>query len=223
MKKDSGAIKTQKEIRLIKKSCSYADKVIQEAIKFADKNKTEIQVHRFIKRKIKELGLKPSFKPIVSSYYPKRLHRKPLNKKLKGFVIIDLGVKYKGYCSDITRMVYIGKPSKQEIKNYNKVLKLQKELIASKELDCRKLHTKAKRVLKKDFIHGIGHGIGLNIHEKPYLNPKTKDKLKDGMTFTIEPGIYKKQGIRIEDDILLKNKKKIVLTKTRKDLVIKQE
>ena len=134
---------------------------------------------------------------------------------------MDLGVKHKNYCSDITRTVYLGKPSKKEKDDYNKVLKLQEELIKSKELDAKKLDSKARKILGKDFIHGLGHGIGIEIHEKPLLTQKTKDKLKNNMVFTIEPGLYKKQGIRIEDDILIKNNKKIQLTKTRKNLIIK--
>ena len=215
------AIKATKEINFIKKSCNYADKIMQETIKFVDKTKTETQVQKFIKKKIKDLNLKPSFEPIVSCSSPKNLHRKPLNRKLKGFVIMDLGVKHKNYCSDITRTVYLGKPSKKEKDDYNKVLKLQEELIKSKELDAKKLDSKARKILGKNFIHGLGHGIGIEIHEKPFLNQKTKDKLKNNMVFTIEPGLYKKQGIRIEDDILIKNNKKIQLTKTKKNLIIK--
>jgi Xaa-Pro aminopeptidase len=215
------AIKTDNEIKLIKKSCGYADEVIQEAIKFADKTKTEMQVQTFIKKKINDLGLETSFEPIVSCSSPKKLHKKPLNKKLKGFVVIDMGVKYKNYCSDITRTIYIGNPSKKEIEDYNKVLKLQKELIESDEIDCNKLDSKARKILGKNFIHGLGHGLGIEVHEKPFLNPKTKDILKDNMVFTIEPGLYKKQGIRIEDDVFVKNNKKILLTKTKKDLIIK--
>jgi len=218
---DLRAIKTNYEIKLIKKSCGYADRIMKETIKFIGKNKSEKEVQRFIKKKTDDLYLESSFEPIVSCSSPKDLHRKPFDRKLKGFVVIDLGVKYKGYCSDITRTVYVGKPSKKEIEDYENLLKVQNDLIKDKEKDAFKLDKKARKLLGKKFIHGLGHGIGVEIHEKPFLSPKTKDKLREGMVFTIEPGIYEKQGIRIEDDVVVRNGKKVVLTKFRKDLIIK--
>jgi len=212
--------KTEQEIRLIKKSCSYADKIMNETVRFLSNLKTEKQTKEFIAKKIKQLNLEPSFEPIVSCHHPKELHRKTTNNKLKGFTVIDLGVRYQNYCSDITRTIYIGKPKKEEIEDYNKVLNLQLKLIKSKELSAIKLHNAAKRTLGKYFIHFLGHGIGIEIHELPGLSPKSKTKLKNNMVFTIEPGLYKKYGIRIEDDILIKNNKKIPLTKTRKDLIV---
>ena len=194
---------------------------MQKTINFINSSRTENEVKDFILKEIQKLNLEPAFHPLVSSSSPKKLHRKPTNRKVKGFTVIDMGVSYMNYYSDITRTVYIGKPSKTEIEDYNKVLNLQKDLIKNKELSIARLHKKANKTLGKAFTHFLGHGLGIEIHEEPKLCPDSKIKLKNNMVFTIEPGIYKKYGIRIEDDILIRNNRKIQLTKTRKDLIIK--
>jgi len=139
--------------------------------------------------------------------------------------VIDFGVKYKGYCSDITRTIYLGRPKKAEKKIYNLVLSSQLKAIEKikENILCSEADKQARKVLgkyKKIFIHGLGHGIGIEPHELPNLSTKSTDKFKQKMVFTIEPGIYSshKFGIRIEDDILLDKNIKI-LTKTNKNLI----
>ncbi len=154
-------------------------------------------------------------------------HHEPMNIKIKkGFCVIDFGVKYKGYCSDITRTIYVGKPSKKEQQIYNTLLNIQKntinQIIQNKK--CPELYNFVNESLgkyKKYFTHGLGHGVGVEIHEMPNLTLNSRDKIKNNMIFTIEPGIYfpRKFGIRIEDTILFKNRP-IQLTKTSKDLII---
>jgi Xaa-Pro aminopeptidase len=147
----------------------------------------------------------------------------------KGFCIIDFGVKYKGYHSDITRTIYLGNPSKKEITLYNLLLKIQKELIKKIKIGerCSQLYKDTLTLLDKysdNFTHGLGHGLGLNIHELPNLTEKSEDIFMNNMVFTIEPGIYfqNKFGIRIEDDILIKNGKIQILTKIPKKLIVKR-
>ena len=120
----------------------------------------------------------------------------------------------------MTRTIYIGVPSKKERERYNLVLKTQKEIIKNikNNVSCSKLHILSEKMLKQKMIHALGHGIGINVHESPSINSKSEDKLKEGMVIAIEPGIYKKQGIRIEDTILIKNHP-IILTKTQKTLI----
>ncbi|MBI2106765.1 aminopeptidase P family protein [Candidatus Woesearchaeota archaeon] len=210
-------LKTKNEIKLLKESCLIASSIMKKAIDFCNKDKTEIEVKYFIENEIKKLNLESSFTPIVASNNnSKNSHHISENKKLKGFTIIDLGVNYKNYCSDITRTIYIGSPSKKEIEDYNKVLKIQEESIKCKEVKASKLFLKAKKILGKDFIHSLGHGIGIDIHELPNLSEKSKEKITSNMIYTVEPGIYNKYGIRIEDVILNKE----VLTKVNKEIVI---
>ncbi|MBS3097137.1 aminopeptidase P family protein [Candidatus Woesearchaeota archaeon] len=220
--------KTEKEIRILEKSCAYADKILQKAIKNFRHFKTESQAAAFLEYEAKKLGLELSFNPIVASGSNASMpHHEPSNSKIKkGFCVIDFGVKYKGYCSDITRTIYVGKPSEKEKDTYNMLLKIQENAInqIKENKKCSELYdfvVKSLGKYKDYFTHGLGHGVGVEIHEMPNLTLNSKDRIKNSMVFTIEPGIYfpKRFGIRIEDTILFKNKP-IVLTKTSKDLLI---
>ncbi|MBS3133826.1 aminopeptidase P family protein [Candidatus Woesearchaeota archaeon] len=217
------SVKTEEEIKLLKKSCSFSSLIMKKTINYCNKNKTELQVKKFIEDEIKKLNLEPSFPPIVASgINSSNPHHLSTNKKLNGFTVIDLGVKYKNYCSDITRTIYIGKSDKKEIEIYNKVLDVNKESIKSKTISCSKLFINAKNKLGKYFIHGLGHGIGIEIHEFPNLKELSRDKLKENTVYTIEPGYYKGRiGVRIEDSVYVLKSKKEILTKVNKNLVIK--
>ncbi|MBI2660444.1 aminopeptidase P family protein [Candidatus Woesearchaeota archaeon] len=221
-------IKTSREIQFTRKSCAYADKIIQKLIKNFNKFKTESEAAAFLEYETKKKGLDIAFEPIVASGSNASMpHHKPANEKIKnGFCVIDFGVKYDGYCSDITRTVYVGNPSKKEKEIYNFLLKIQEDSIqlAESNKKCSELYDFVNTRLgkyKKYFTHGLGHGVGVEIHEMPNLTLNSKDRVTDNMVFTIEPGIYipQKFGIRIEDTVLF-SKKPIRLTKTSKDLLI---
>ena len=221
-------IKTNAEIEYLKISCNYADKIIQKAINNFGDFKTESQAAAFLEYETKKLGLDLSFSPIVASGSNGSMpHHEPKNGKIKnGLCVIDFGVKYKGYCSDITRTICIGKTKREEINMYNFLLKIQNDAIrqAEENKKCSELYDFVNNNLgkyKQYFTHGLGHGVGIEIHEMPNLSLNSKDKIQNNMVFTIEPGVYfpKKFGIRIEDTILFKNKP-ISLTKTSKDLLI---
>lgn len=221
-------IKTGKEIQLAKKSCSYADKIIQKLIRNLKDFKKESEAAAFLEYETKRNGLDTAFEPIVASGSNGSMpHHKPSNEKIrKGFCVIDFGVKYNGYCSDITRTVYVGNPSKKEKEIYSFLLRIQENSIqlVKNNTKCSELYDFASTSLgkyKKYFTHGLGHGVGIEIHEMPNLTLGSKDKITDGMIFTIEPGIYipKKFGIRIEDTVLF-SKRPVRLTSTSKDLLI---
>ncbi len=222
------SIKTEKEIEIIEKGFNYADKILKKAINELKGLKTESNVAAFLEYESKKLGLGTSFDPIVASGPNASMpHYKPENIKLnKGFCVIDFGIKYKGYCTDCTRTVYIGKPNNKEKDIYNFLLKVQSNIIKNIKIDdnCGRIYENCMKGLKnysKYFIHGLGHGVGTEIHELPSLSLNSKDKIKEHMVLTIEPGIYiqKKLGIRIEDTILMKAMP-IVLTNVSKDLLI---
>ena len=221
-------IKTDREINFLKKSCSQSDKIVQNLIKNFKSFKTESQAAAFLDYEAKKLGLELSFSPIVASGANASMpHHEPSNIKFKkGFCVIDFGVKHKGYCSDMTRTIYVGKPNEKEKKIYNMLLNIQKNAISQikNNKKCSELYDFVSNNFgkyKNYFTHGLGHGVGVEIHELPNLTLNSKDRIKNNMVFTIEPGIYtpKKFGIRIEDTILFKDKP-IVLTKTSKDLLI---
>tara|TARA_B100000315_G_scaffold254179_1_gene294649 strand:- start:4178 stop:5227 length:1050 start_codon:yes stop_codon:yes gene_type:complete len=223
--KQQRSIKTKKEIKIIKKSCNIAASILSKTIKKMNHSLSEQQITNFLIEETKNQGCELAFPPIVASgsnaSFP---HHIPTSNKLKkGFCIIDFGVKYKGYCSDITRTLYIGKPSNKEIETYNQVLATQLDAINQSKIGnkTKSLFNSVSKVLGKEFTHGLGHGIGIEIHEYPNLTPISKDIIQENMVYTIEPGIYtKKLGIRIEDDVLITKKSPIILTKLTKKLIL---
>ena len=220
-------IKTQNEINILKKSCDFANKILQKGINNFSKFRTESEVAAFLEVETKKQGLEPSFSPIVGSGINSSIpHYEPQNTKLKkGFCVIDFGAKYKGYCSDMTRTIYLGKPSIKEIETYNMLLDVQISTInkIKNNIICSELYNHTIKKLgnyKKYFTHGLGHGVGVDIHELPNLTLNSLDKIQNNTVFTIEPGIYlpKKFGIRIEDTLLF-SKKTTILTKLTKELI----
>jgi len=221
-------IKTNDELKRIKKACAISDKILKKCFSRFKKFKTETEVAAFLEYETKKLGCGLAFQPIVASGRAGSMsHYTPKNIRLRGgFCVIDFGVRYEGYCSDTTRIIFIGKPSEKQKMIYESVLRNQLEAIKNikKDMECSKVVELVKKGLgkyEKNFIHGLGHGLGVYIHELPNLKEESRDKLKKGMVFTIEPGIYfeKKFGIRIEDTIYLKDKP-IVLTKIPKRMVV---
>lgn len=224
---DQRKIKTVDEINKLTKACSIADNILKNCFKNFKKFKTEHDVAFFLESETKKASCDLSFPPIVASGKNASMpHYEPENIKLKkGFCVIDFGVKYRGYCSDITRTVYIGKPNEKEKEIYNFLLKIQNSLIKNIKINdkCEKLYNNCVKQLKnysKYFTHGLGHGVGIEIHELPNLTLNSKDKIEKNIVFTIEPGIYipDKFGIRIEDTVLFDGKT-TVLTKISKDLI----
>ncbi|MBS3098222.1 aminopeptidase P family protein [Candidatus Woesearchaeota archaeon] len=222
------AIKTNEEIGIIKEACKITDNILKKCFSNFKKFRKETDVAAFLENETKKSGYELAFNPVVASGKNAAVpHHAPENIKLKkGFCVIDFGIKYKGYCSDATRTIYIGRPKEKEIRLYNFLLRMQKDAIKNAKIGkkCSDLYNKVNEDLKeykKYFTHGLGHGIGIDVHELPNLTEKSKDILKRGMAFTIEPGIYFKNqlGIRIEDDILL-TKKAEILTKTKKGLMV---
>lgn len=218
-------LKNEEEIEIIRRSCRIASQILDACIKRFSRFTTEQDVKQFLETSTKAFGCEFSFDPIVASGKDAALPHYDGNKKLMpGFCVIDFGVNYKGYCSDITRMVYIGKPPEKEIQAYAKVLMVQekcKQMIREKAA-TKKPYEYAYKELGKAFTHSLGHGIGIEIHEFPNLSPKSKEKFQKGMVFTIEPGMYYpgKFGIRIEDDYWINQKGEVEeLTSVPKKLI----
>lgn len=206
--------KDKKETALIIEACKIGDKVFNKIEKQIRIGISEETLAKRIEILIKEENGDPSFRPIVAfgknSAVPHHLNS-AVRLKENQIVLLDFGVKYKGYCSDMTRTIFFGKPPKWFVKMYQTVREAQKITaekvkIGSKASDMDKVARDF--ILENSYpniIHSVGHGIGLKVHENPHLSPLSKDKLKEGMIFSIEPGIYiqTKGGIRIEDLYLL--------------------
>ncbi|MBI4149672.1 aminopeptidase P family protein [Candidatus Woesearchaeota archaeon] len=222
------AVKSKQEISSLKKACRITDLVFTMLLANIRQIKTEKGIAGFIEQKIKEAGAELAFPVIVASgsgaaqphYVPQDI---PLRK---GFCVIDFGAKVKGYHADMTRTVYLGTPSRQEQALYQMVLGVQEKLVqqVKEGVKCADLYRNARKGLgtyAKYFIHGLGHGIGVEIHELPNLKPDAKEVLRAGMVITIEPGIYfSGKGIRIEDSVLVKKKGYELLTHSPKRLML---
>ncbi len=146
----------------------------------------------------------------------------------RGFVVVDSGVILRGYCSDMTRTVHVGRIGRVERQWYESVLEAQLVGIAAVrpgvtagEVDEATRSVLRKAKLEKYFTHSTGHGVGLEIHEPPRLGAEQTERLELGMVITIEPGIYVpgKAGIRIEDMVVVTEKGCEVLTPVTKELV----
>ena len=220
--------KTKKEIEIIKKGCKISDEILKKCFKNFKKFKTEAEVKAFLEYEAKKKGCGLAFPTIVASgTNASKPHHKTKNTLLKkGFCVIDFGIRYKNYCTDTTRTIYLGNINKKEKEIYNFLLNIQKNIIKNIKINkkCSEMYNETRNNLKnykKYFTHGLGHGFGIKIHELPNLTKKSKDKIKNNVIFTVEPGIYLKNfGIRIEDGILIENNKVKVLTKTPKELVV---
>ena len=214
-------IKTPEEIRAIKAACRAADRILQKIIRNIAKYQTEADIASALLSETLKQGLAPSFDPIVASgKNSSNWHHFPKTKKIsKGFLMIDFGVKLNGYCSDITRTIYIGKPSPKEQAAYLSVLNIQKECIAMLHpgAKLKDIQDHAKRKLGDRFVHSLGHGIGRAVHERPNFTGTAKP----GMCLAVEPGIYYpgKFGIRIEDDVLITSQGPRLLTASPKNLI----
>ena len=224
------AQKTTEEIQKITKACSITSQAFNVLVdKFSlQKLKTERDVAFFLEKFIREHDAELAFPTIVGSGKNSAVpHHVTSSAKLqKGFLQLDFGASYKNYCSDMSRVLYIRKPSKAEKEHYELVHNAQvapiKEAILNKpftELD--KISRKHLGKYSSYFIHSLGHGVGVEIHEAPSFSEEAKQTIQKNQIFTIEPGIYfpGKYGIRIEDTLLFDGKAKI-LTTSEKGLIV---
>lgn len=209
-------IKNLNEIDLIEKACQLGDKAYEYILKQVKEGISEKELAFKLEYFIKQMGADLAFPTIaafgVNSFAP---HHQTSNKKLeKGeFVLLDFGVRRQNYCSDMTRTFVFGKPSKEQKKMIDTVLRASQkaiESVRSKACDVDKI---ARDYIKSqgypDIPHSVGHGIGLEVHEHPHISKKSKETLENGMVFSIEPGIYLEGlgGVRVEDLFVLENNK----------------
>lgn len=206
------AEKTAVEINIMKKAAAITDKILTSISKQLSSNKSELDIAAMIKKEMQKYGCSESFPTIVAtSRNSSDIHHMPTNKKLKGFTIIDLGVNYKGYCSDMTRTFYLGNPSKREMHDYNNILNIINSMKTTADIRNVKL--------PKNQYHALGHSIGIEVHEKPTVTNKAR--IINNMIIAIEPACYNNRyGIRIETMFLVKNNKLINLSRFPKDLRI---
>jgi Xaa-Pro aminopeptidase len=229
------SIKEPEELRFITKAVELADVAFEQAKAIILPGITEKEAAWEIEKILREKGSEGiPFEIIVASGPNSALpHARPTEKIICSGepVLIDMGARISGYCSDFSRTLVLGKADKTFREIYNIVLKAQTTAIERIEsgMDASQADQLARSVVEQAgygdaFGHGLGHGVGLAVHESPTLGPSSSDSLADGMVFTIEPGIYLagQGGVRIEDMVVLENGKAKVLSKAKRDLLFWQ-
>ena len=228
-------IKSDKELEIIKEAVKLGAEAFDEFKKEITEGIDEFELSYRFKEKLTNRGRRElSFEPIVAiNENAAKPHAEVTDKILKkgDLLLLDAGLKHKRYCSDRTRTIFVGDEismeKKQKFKNkdiqkvYDTVLKAQEAAIKAIKvgMPLNELDKIAREIIEKAgygkyFVHSLGHGVGLDIHEWPYINSKNTAPIQNGMVFTIEPGIYipGKFGIRIEDMVMIKDDKCYVLS-----------
>jgi Xaa-Pro aminopeptidase len=225
-------VKDEDELALIIEAALVGCKLFEHILEFIRPGLAEIEVAAELEYRARLLGVEGmSFETIVASGLRSAFpHGRATGARLprRGFVTMDFGVVLKGYCSDMTRTVYLGKPTTKERETYNSVLEAQEAAVAAvgSGVSCGDVDEAARSVLRnaglgEAFSHSTGHGVGLEIHEPPRLGAGQTARLLSGMVVTIEPGVYLpgQFGIRIEDMVAVTPTGGQVLTPAPKALI----
>jgi Xaa-Pro aminopeptidase len=208
-------VKDNDELKAIAEAAKLADEVYEWTLEQGLGGKTEAEVARAAQARMRELGAEPSFPPIVAAGPNGAMpHAEPGEREIRDgeMVIFDMGAELDGYCSDCTRTFAVGKPSGEAVEIYELVLEAQqaglKALAAGK--DAKEVDGAARAVIDEaghgdHFGHGLGHGVGLEVHEAPRLSQRSEDTLESGEVVTVEPGVYvpASLGVRIEDLVVV--------------------
>ena len=223
-------IKDEEEIKNVEKACAITDECFKYILSYIKPGMTEKQIADEIEEYYKKRTDGLSFETIVASgENTSKPHAVPTNRKIQkeDIITIDMGCKVNGYCSDMTRTFFVGKIPEGVKPIYDLVLKDQKQsMLQYKDGASTRMLTK---MVENDFklygyelIHSIGHGVGMEIHEAPYISHNSDTQLKENMVVTDEPGIYipGKFGVRIEDTVQITKFGCISLTKSEKNYII---
>lgn len=225
-------VKDPDEVSLIREAVIAGSKLMKPALNAIHPGASEQAVAAEIEYAARSAGAEAmSFETIVASGVRSALPHgvassSPIARK--GFVVLDFGVILQGYCSDMTRTVHVGKVGSDDRRMYEAVLEAQLAAVAAVapgveagQVDAAARSTLRKAKLDKYFTHSTGHGVGLEIHEKPRIGRGQRDVLVPGMVITIEPGVYVpgRAGVRIEDMVVVTERGCQVLTPAAKDLI----
>ena len=217
------------ELALLAKAIEIADEALDEVGPRIEPGVTEEAVAWELEKAMRERGAEMiSFDTIVGAGANGALpHHRADDTVIKrnDAIVIDMGAKYEGYCSDLTRTIFVGDPDAKFRRIYDIVL--QAQLAAEEQVRAGMTGEEADAIARDiiadaghadDFGHSLGHGVGLAVHEFPRVGPRAEDVLQDGMVFTIEPGIYLPGwgGVRIEDIVVMENGRARVISKAKK-------
>ncbi|WP_113701888.1 M24 family metallopeptidase [Nonomuraea lactucae] len=228
-------VKDPEELDLLRTACAIGDEAFAAVCREGGirPGTTERRIARLVEARMIDLGADgPAFESIVAAGENGAIpHHTPDERPLRAgdLVTLDFGALYQGYHSDMTRTVCLGEPAAWQREIYDLVAAAQRagrQALApgagAKEVDAA-----ARSVIEAaghggHFRHGLGHGVGLEIHEDPFLGPSRTGKLEDRVPITVEPGIYLpgQGGVRIEDTLVTREGEPELLTKTTKELLV---
>ncbi|MGM9912061.1 M24 family metallopeptidase [Floccifex sp.] len=230
-------LKEDEEIEAMKEAIAITDEIYQEVIQHIHVGMTEYEISALVQYySIKAGAQQMSFDTIIATGERTALpHGRPTQRKVKAHepIMIDFGIQYNNYQSDMTRICFIGEPEPKIKEIYDVVLKAQlaglaaiKEGAVASDVDAAARAVIEQAGYGEYFNHGLGHGLGIGEDgEGPTLNSQSKTILKNRMMMSCEPGVYVPGvgGIRIEDDVLIENGVGVPLNKTTKDYIILEE
>lgn len=228
---DMRKLKSASELPALRKALRVAEEAFQVLRASIRVGQTEIEMAARLEYEMKKRGaLGPSFPTILAEGPNAALpHAVPGPRKAKrgSAILVDWGAVVDGYCSDLTRMIFVGSIPRKIREIYGVVLEAQLRAIAAIrpgkrmcDVDAVARDFIANAGYGKEFNHGLGHGMGMEVHEAPSLSWRSKEKLEAGMIVTVEPGIYLSGvgGVRIEDDVLVTATGRRVLSRLSKKL-----
>ena len=224
-------VKSKEEIEFLKEAAKRTDSVMEETLTFIKPGVSESEIID----KVNELFIKkemvPEFAIIATGPNAALPHYSGSERVVqeKDVVLLDIGGKYKGLCSDMTRTVFVGGMTEEELIAYHAVLdSINKGIeMVSVGVEAKTVDAEARKIIEETgygnfFKTRLGHGIGYSVHEAPYINGNNDLCLGEGMAFSIEPGIYLKDkfGIRIEDIVIIEEGKGVPINKMTRDPII---
>ena len=205
------AVKEPEELERIAAAAKLSDEVYGWALERGLAGRTERDIARAVEARIRELGAEASFPPIVATAEDGAMpHAEPGDREIGSgeLVVFDMGSVLDGYCSDCTRTFAVGEPGDDVREVYDVVLRAQRAAldavrpaVSGKEVDAVAREIISEAGYGDRFGHGLGHGVGLEVHEAPRLAMTSEDDLVEGNVVTVEPGVYLpgRFGVRIED------------------------
>ncbi|SNR79792.1 aminopeptidase P family protein [Desulfurobacterium atlanticum] len=216
--KEFRMVKSETEIYCIGRAVAVAEQALKDVLHLLKPGITEYQFRKALVERLFYYGSEEAFETIVASGKGSAIpHWKTSQKEIKNgdVVIVDFGAVFNGYVSDITRTFLVGDVPSDMKEIYDVVLEAQLKGIKTIKagVSCKKVDKIVRDFISERgygeyFIHGTGHGIGVEVHEYPVLNPRSEDVLSERAVVTVEPGIYLPElgGVRIEDDVMVVDK-----------------
>lgn len=225
-------VKDEEELELLRSACAITDWAFRHVVSAIRPGMTEREVASVLEERFLERGAEAGFAPIVAAgsnaAHP---HHRPTDRPLaRGeLVLMDFGARYCGYHADMSRTIALGEPGEWQRETYELVAAAQRAgreaLLAGAQLS--EVDEAARGVIRDAgsadyFNHGLGHGVGMEIHERPYLGPTAAGRLPPGAPVTVEPGVYisGRGGVRIEDTLVVHTEGPELLTTASKELLV---